>query len=352
MSKTVGVIGAGAFGTAMAKIIAEKGADVTIWSFEQKVTDEINQKHTNKYLPGVILPDNLKAVTDIKEAATGKEYILLASPSLFLLDTVKALTNVPNVMEGESKIAMITKGFLDGAKGPQLLVDTVENYLPGFYKGNVVYISGPSHAEEVARGKITGLISACANPRMSILFRELISSETVHVFSSLDVVGVQVSAAVKNVIAIAFGLLDALKEISDSVGDNTESYLFAVGLNEIMKLGMAMGATHPETFTSLAAVGDLHVTCRSLYGRNRRFGSDIITKKVLDQFSDIDDIIKHIDKIGYLPEGIVAAKFATRLADNYKLKLPMIQTVYKMLNKELSPMEILKQLDPGFSPAE
>jgi glycerol-3-phosphate dehydrogenase (NAD(P)+) len=225
----------------------------------------------------------------------------------------------------------------------------VENYLPGFYKGNVVYISGPSHAEEVARGKITGLISACANPRMSILFRELLSSETVQVFSSLDVIGVQVSAAVKNVIAIAFGLLDALKEISDRVGDNTESYLFAVGLNEIQKLGMAMGATHPETFTSLAAVGDLHVTCRSLYGRNRRFGSDIITQKILDQFSDIDDIIKNIDKVGYLPEGVVAAKFAAQLADNLKLKLPMIQTVYKMLNKELSPMEIIKYLDPGFT---
>ena len=352
MSKTVGVLGAGAFGTAMAKIIAENGADVTLWSYEKEVTDEINQKHTNKYLPGVILPDSIKAVTEIRDAALDKEYIILASPSLFLLNTVKEIISVPNVMEGVSKIAMIAKGFLDGSKGPQLLVDTVENYLPGFYKGNVVYISGPSHAEEVARGKITGLISACSNPRMSILFRELISSETVQVFSSLDIVGVQVSAAVKNVIAIAFGLLDALKDISDRVGDNTESFLFAVGLNEIMKLGMAMGATHPETFTSLAAVGDLHVTCRSLYGRNRRFGSDIITQKVLDQFSDIDDIISNIDKIGYLPEGIIAAKFAAQLADNYKLKLPMIQMVYKMLNKELSPMEIIKTLDPGFSPTE
>jgi glycerol-3-phosphate dehydrogenase (NAD(P)+) len=349
MKKTVGILGAGAFGTAIAKIIAEKGHDVTLWSFEKAITDEINQKHTNKYLPGVTLPSSIKATTDIKEAATAKEYIILSSPSLFVLNTVKEIITVPNIMEGESKIAMIAKGFLEGPSGPQLLLETVENYLPGFYKGNVVYISGPSHAEEVARGKITGLISACANPRMSILFRELLSSETVQVFSSLDVIGVQVSAAVKNVIAIAFGLLDALKEISDRVGDNTESYLFAVGLNEIQKLGMAMGATHPETFTSLAAVGDLHVTCRSLYGRNRRFGSDIITQKILDQFSDIDDIIKNIDKVGYLPEGVVAAKFAAQLADNLKLKLPMIQTVYKMLNKELSPMEIIKYLDPGFT---
>ncbi len=352
MNKTVGVLGAGAFGTAIAKIIADKGIDVTLWSFEQEVADGINENHINKYLPGVELPANIKAVTDIKEAATGKDYIILSSPSLFILNTVKDIISIPNIMEGQTKIAVIAKGFLEGASGPQLLLDTIENYLPGFYKGNVVYISGPSHAEEVARGKITGLISACANPRMSILFRELLASETVHLFSSLDVVGVQVSAAVKNVIAIAFGLLDGLKEISDRVGDNTESYLFAVGLNEIQRLGMALGATHPETFTSLAAVGDLHVTCRSHYGRNRRFGNDIIQEKILDQFSSIDDLIKNIGKIGYLPEGVVAAKFAVQLAEQYKLKLPMIQAVYKMCNKELSPLEVIKSLDPGFSLAE
>jgi len=349
MNKTVGVLGAGAFGTAIAKIIAEKGINVTLWCFEQDVADEINNNHINKYLPDVKLPVNIKAVTEIKEAAIDKEYIILSSPSLFILKTVKDIISVPNIIEGQSKIAVIAKGFLEGPKGPQLLLDTIENYLPGFYKGNVVYISGPSHAEEVARGKITGLISACANPRMSIIFRELFSSETVQVYSSLDVIGVQVSGAVKNVIAIAFGLLDALKEISDRVGDNTESYLFAVGLNEIQKLGMALGATHSETFTSLASVGDLHVTCRSLYGRNRRFGSEIITKKVLDGFTDIDDLIQNIDKLGYLPEGIVAARFAAQLADQLKLKLPMIQAVYKMLNKELNPLEVVKSLDPGFS---
>jgi len=347
MNRGVGVLGAGAFGTAIAKIIAEKGIEVTLWSYEKAVADEINQKGVNRYLPDVKLPGTIKAVTDVREAALGKEYIILASPSLFILDSVKEIISVPNIMEGESKIAVIAKGFLDSDQGPQLLLDRIENYLPGFYKGNVVYISGPSHAEEVARGKITGLISACANPRMSILFRELLAGETVQVFSSLDVIGVQVSAAVKNVVAIAFGLLDALKEISDKVGDNTESYLFAVGLNEIQKLGMAMGATHPETFTSLAAVGDLHVTCRSLYGRNRRFGAEIIEKKVLDQFSDIDDLIANIGKVGYLPEGAVAAKFAVRLAEKHGLKLPLIQAVFSMCNKELDPMEVVKSLAPG-----
>ncbi len=351
MKKKVAVLGAGAFGTAMAKIIAEKGNDVTLWSFESDVADQINNEHTNRYLPGVILPENVKAVTDIKDAATDKEYIILSSPSLFILKSVKEIISIPNIMEGISKIAVIAKGFLDGPKGPQLLIHTIENYLPGFYKGNVVYISGPSHAEEIATGKITGLISACANPRMSILFRELISSNTVQIFSSLDVIGVQTSAAVKNVIAIAFGLLDALKEISDRVGDNTESYLFAVGLNEIQKLGMALGATHAETFTSLAAAGDLDVTCRSQYGRNRRFGREILLEKIIEPYKDLDDLIEHINELGYLPEGILAARFAAQLADQHKLKLPMIQAVYRLLNKELTPLEAIKSLDPGFSSA-
>ncbi len=351
MEKSVGILGAGAFGTAIAKIIAEKGINVTLWSYETEVADQINKEHINKYLPGVVLPENVKAVSNIKEAALDKEYIILSSPSLFLLKTVKDIISVPNIMEGESKIAVIAKGFLKGSKGPQLIIDTIENYLPGFYKGNVVYISGPSHAEEIAIGKITGLISACSNPRMSILFRELISSDTVQIFSSLDVVGVQICAAVKNVIAIAFGLLDALKEISDRVGDNTESYLFAVGLNEIQKLGMAVGATHPETFTSLAAVGDLDVTCRSQYGRNRRLGREIILKKIIEPYKDLDDLIENINELGYLPEGIMAARFASELAFQHKLKLPMIQSVYKLLNKELTPMEAIKSLDPGFSSA-
>ena len=351
MNKTVGILGAGAFGTAIAKIIAEKGIDVALWAFEEDVVRDINQNHRNKYLPDVLLPENIRALGDIKKTALDKDYIILSSPSLFILDTVKDITSVPNIMEGISNIAVIAKGFLAGPKGPQLLIDTLENYLPGFYKGNLVYISGPSHAEEVARGKITGLISACANPRVSILFRELLSTKSVQVFSSLDVIGVQVSAAVKNIIAIAFGLLDGLKKVSDRIGDNTASYLFAAGLNEIQKLGMAMGASHSETFTSLAAVGDLHVTCLSLYGRNRRFGSEIISKNALDQFKNLDDMILNFSKIGYLPEGIIAARFATQLAKQFRLKLPMIQAVYKLINKEISPLEAVRTLDPGFSSA-
>ena len=162
------------------------------------------------------------------------------------------------------------------------------------------------------------------------------------VFSSFDVVGVQVCAAVKNIIAIAFGMLDALKDLSSIVGDNTESLLLAAGLNEIQTLGIAEGATHPETFTSIAGVGDLDVTCRSQYGRNRRFGREIILKKIIEKYSGLDDLLAHIGEIGYLPEGAVASKAVHAIVKNRGLKLPITETVYRILNREEDPMAAIE----------
>lgn len=340
--KKIGIIGAGAFGSAIAKILGQKNLDTTIWSFTEEGARDINEKRENcDFLPGVTIPPSVKATTDIIEAATGKDYLILATPSLFLVDTLKQILSVPNILEGETLIATITKGFAPGRNGPQFILESMENYLPGFYKGNLVYISGPSHAEEIGAGKITGLISASANPRNSIEFRELLSSPNTRLFSSLDVVGVQTCAALKNVVAIAFGILDALKETTDQVGDNTESFLFAAGLNEIQLLGKSLGSTHPETFTSIAGVGDLDVTCRSQYGRNRRFGRDIVLKRIHEKYTGIDDLIEHIGSIGYLPEGAIAAQYAVLLGEKYNLKLPIIQLVYSILNREIKPEQAI-----------
>lgn len=340
--KKVGIIGAGAFGSAIAKIMGHKNIDTTIWSFTEMGARDINEKRENcEFLPGVTIPSSVSATTDIIEAATGKDYLILATPSIFLVDTIKQILSVPNILEGETLIATITKGFAPGKNGPQFILETLENYLPGFYKGNLVYISGPSHAEEIGAGKITGLISASENPRNSIEFRELLSSPNTRLFSSLDVVGVQTCAALKNVIAIAFGILDALKETTDQVGDNTESFLFAAGLNEIQLLGKNLGSTHPETFTSIAGVGDLDVTCRSQYGRNRRFGRDIVLKRIHENYTGIEDLIEHIGSIGYLPEGAIAAQYAVLLGKKYNLKLPIIQLVFSILNRELKPEQAI-----------
>ena len=344
-SKKVGIINAGAWGTAIAKVIGDLGHSVEIWEYMEDVVDEINSKHTNsRYLLGVKLADEIRATTDLRKAATDKDFIILATPSLYILDIVKKLVPVSDIMEGKPVIGILTKGFIQGTAGPMLITRALEDYLPGFYKDSLVYISGPSHAEEVARGKLTGLISASKNGMNSIRFRELLNGSNLMVYSSLDTIGVQTCGAVKNVIAIAYGMLDALSEISENFGDNTESLLLAAGLNEIQQLGMALGSKYPETFTSIAGVGDLDVTCRSKYGRNRKFGREIVNDRKIAGYRDINDLIANIDKIGYLPEGIVAIKFVKQLMDQHKLKLPVSESVYRILNKEGEPLEAVQEM--------
>ncbi len=341
-SKKTGVISAGAWGTAIAKVIAGNGHAVEVWDFMIDVVDDINNNHKNsRYLPGVELPGILSATNKLEDAVEGKDFLIIATPSLYILDIIKQLIHIPNILEGKTTIGVLTKGFIEAAGGPSLITPAIEDYLPGIYKEKVVYISGPSHAEEVARGRLTGLISASKNGKNAIKFRELLSSNSLMVFSSLDIIGVQTAAAVKNVIAIAFGMLDALMEFSELFGDNSESLLLAAGLNEIQKIGMALGSKHPETFTSIAGVGDLDVTCRSKYGRNRRFGREIITDRKIEKYGNIQDLINHIEDIGYLPEGIVAAGFVQQFAEKLNLKLPICNTVYQVLNRDTEPMDAL-----------
>ncbi len=343
--KNVGVIGAGAWGSGLAQAIARGGHKVQIWAREQDVVDAINNDHENKrYLPGYPLSENLTASINIEEVANGKEYLILASPSLFIASTAKQIANVPSIKNGETVIGVLTKGFVSSDKGPRLILETLEDVLPDCYKGSLVYISGPSHAEEVAMGKLTGLIAASEHALNSIKFRELLRVPGLMVYSSLDVVGVQICAAAKNVIAVMYGSLDAVSEHSDIFGDNSESLLLAAGLNEIQQIGFAMGATHAETFTSIAGVGDLDVTCRSKYGRNRRFGQDIIKTDILSKFKNLDDLIARIGEIGYLSEGAVACKFVHQIAEAHNLKLPICDSLYRILNKEIEPMALLQEL--------
>lgn len=343
----VGVIGGGAWGTAIAQAVANNGYSVSLWIYEKEVADDINKLGENtRYLPGVKLSGRITATTDIEEAASHKDYILMVPPSVFIPSLTREIVKIPDVSKGKPVIAVFSKGFIpDGEGNPRLILDAMEEILPPYYKDNLVYVAGPSHAEEVGRGKLTGLISASKNPKNSIKIRNLLTTKRLLVFSSLDATGVQVSAALKNVVAIAFGVLDALKEAGTSfVGDNTESLLLAAGLNEIQTLGLAMGATHPETFSSIAGVGDLDVTCRSIYGRNRRFGREIMNKNLLTPFKNIDDLINNINRIGYLPEGVFAAKQAYQIAKDHNLRVPIIKGVYRILNKEANPQKLIEEM--------
>ena len=366
MSERIGVIGAGAWGTALAKVLAELGHEVVLWCNEADVAKSIAERSENsRFLPGVALPANLKPETDPLVAATGKDIVLLAVPSPYLMSVVRRILPAPNLMDGESLIVVVTKGFIPSARGPRFILESLEDHLPGFYRGGLVYLSGPSHAEEVSRGKITGLVAASQNGRNGIRVRALFKGSRVLVFPSLDTVGVQVCAAAKNVVAIAFGMLDALAAASgpgacgevaaplgdptgtrslegSAFGDNTESLLLAAGLNEIQLLGRALGASHPETFSSIAGVGDLDVTCRSIHGRNRRFGREIVQKDLLAPFSGIEDLLKRIGEIGYLPEGLVASRHIHEIAAARGIDLPIMGGVHDILDKKVAPREFLE----------
>ncbi len=341
----IGVIGAGAWGTAISMVLADKGNPVEIWCYEKEVAQEIREQSTNsKYLMEVRLPEGIQASSDLGEVASNKDFVFVAVPSLYFVDTVRELSSARSIQSAKSLVGILTKGFVQTPSAVKLCTDAAEELLPSEYQGNLVYISGPSQSEEVARGKITGLISACSNGVNSIRFRELLTSGRLIVFASLDVVGVQISAALKNVIAIAFGMLGAMKEFSGCFGDNTESLLLAAGLNEIQRCGIALGSTHPETFTSIASVGDLDVTCRSEYGRNRRFGKEIILTRILSRYADLDDLIQGLPSVGYIPEGVIAARCVHQLSKQHGLNLPISGGVYRILNRETEPIQELENI--------
>ena len=343
--KTVGIIGGGAWGTGIAQALARGGHRVEIWALEEDVVASINNEHENKrFLPGFKLEPSITCSNDIWQVAFGKEFLFVASPSIFLAQTLAKINTVPNIVDGSTVIAALTKGFVPSPTGPKLILETIESALPEVYKDCTVYVAGPSHAEEVAMGKITGLVAASLNPKNSIRVRELLKVPGLMVFSSFDIIGTQICAAAKNVIAAVYGAMDAISETSDIVGDNTESLLLAAGLNEIQTLGFAMGATHAETFTSVSGVGDLDVTCKSKYGRNRRFGQDIVKTDMLTRFKDIDDLIANVGKIGYLPEGAIACKYVHEIAQKKDLKLPLCNALYKVLNKESTVEQMVKEL--------
>ncbi|AWG42750.1 NAD(P)H-dependent glycerol-3-phosphate dehydrogenase [Candidatus Borreliella tachyglossi] len=335
----ISIIGAGAWGTSVAKVLADKFEDnVLIWSFEEAVKDSINNDHENvKYLKDIKLPDNLVASSDLLDIVGQSEYVFIATPSLFTLGTFKSLKSILEAKK--PKLAILTKGFITIDEKPCPIVEVAESVLNG-YKDDITYIAGPSHAEEVGLGVITGLMAASKNKLNACDFINLFSGTSIAVFYSDDVLGVQIASALKNVCAIAFGILDEYKmKNPNSIGNNTESFLFSVSLNDIKNLAFKLGACNVETFLFLAGSGDLDVTCRSIFGRNRRFGREIVSKNILDDFLDIDDLISNIHKIGYLPEGVIAAKEVSSLVKILGINEKyhnLVNIVYSILNKESS----------------
>ena len=305
----IAVIGAGSWGIALAQLLAHNKHDVTVWSI---IEDEINMlkekhEHVDK-LPGVKLDESIKYTTDLKEAIEGKKVLVLAVPSPFTRSTA---SKMKEFVTQDQIIVNVAKGIEDATLMTlsQVIEDEIKN-------ATVCVLSGPSHAEEVGRGLPTTVVVGAKKKEDAQFLQNIFMSEVFRVYISPDILGIELGAALKNVVALAAGIADGL-----GFGDNTKAALITRGITEIARLGMAMGGKF-ETFCGLTGIGDLIVTCASMHSRNRRAGILIGQGKTYEEA---------MDEVKMVVEGVYSAKAALKLAQKYDVKLPIIEEVNKVL---------------------
>ncbi|MFW5704405.1 MAG: NAD(P)H-dependent glycerol-3-phosphate dehydrogenase [Nanoarchaeota archaeon] len=331
----ISIIGAGGFGTAIAKILGDKGYAVKIWAYESEVAKEINGKKTNsKFLPNIKLPENIIATTSLKEALENTTAIFLITPSTFLINIAR---DMKKYVKEDIPISCLTKGFLEINRKPTLILDALKTIFPN---NNLAYVSGPTHAEEIANNVYSGIVVSSKDKKTRHFFDSLISNGHIRVHRTTDIVGAQTGAALKNIIAIFYGILDALKNSNSKVGDNTESYLYSRGLVEIQRIAVLFGEVKASTFLGLTGAGDLLVTCSSIHGRNRRFGLDLIEKKLLKKHNSLDEIL---NSINYLPEGVYAIREVMKIKGIEDLRIPLIKTLWDILNNKIEPVKAIEE---------
>lgn len=302
------VLGSGGWGTALALLLLENRHDVTLWSYTEEESAVLRQTGENPMLKGVPLPKTLKLTTDIS-CVNGCKAVILATPSFAVRTTAHQLK--PLLDEG-AVLVSVSKGI---EKDTSLCLTQVIRQEIG--EGHpVVALSGPSHAEEVGRHVPTAVVSASEDKTAAGLVQELFMNERFRVYASPDVIGVELGAALKNVIALCAGCSDGM-----GYGDNTKAMLMTRGLSEIARLGVAMGG-RKETFAGLAGVGDLIVTCTSMHSRNRRAGI------LIGQGMAPGQAVK---EIGAVVEGYYATATAKALADKIGVEMPIIAAAYDVL---------------------
>ncbi len=300
------VLGAGGWGMALARSAAAGGHEVTIWSpFEEEIALLREKRGNERLLPGVTLPEEIKLTTDIT-AAKGSHITIIATPSGAVRQTARRLAGVPDT----GIPVCVAKGF---EKDTMLrLSQVIGQELPG---REVVALSGPSHAEEVARDIPTTVVAASATLSYAEVVQDALRSDTLRIYTNDDIIGVEIGGAVKNVIAVCVGLCNGL-----GLGDNTKAALMTRGLAEMERLGACLGARH-RTFSGLSGIGDLIVTCTSLHSRNNRFGTLVGGgKEVKEALAEVGTV-----------EGYYAAEIVYRMAKKYRIELPIIEECYKVL---------------------
>ena len=314
----IAVVGSGGWGTALAKLLVENGHEVTLWSFLKEEAENLAKTRENPLLKGVSLPD--MHFTHDPSCVAGKPLVVMASPSFAARSTAEL---VKPYLDKDAVLVSVAKGIEEGtSKRLSEIIGEVTGH-------TVAVLCGPSHAEEVGRGIPTGCVAACPDIRIAELVQDVFMNERFRVYASTDVVGVELSAALKNVIALCAGICDGM-----GFGDNTKALLMTRGLTEVARLGMAMGGKQ-ETFAGLAGVGDLIVTCTSMHSRNRRAGI------LIGQGKDVQTAMK---EVGAVVEGYYAAKSAHELAQKLQVEMPIASEAYAVLYEGRNPREAMQML--------
>ena len=313
------VIGSGAWGTALAIRLCKNGHEVAMWTYEKELVDEMNTTRRNPRLPGAVLPEGLTVSPDYACAA-GAKLVVMASPSFPLRSVCKG---VAPFIDGDAVVVSVTKGL---EADTHLRMSEVVAQETG---RNVVVLTGPSHAEEVAQDVPTGLLAASHNQELAEFVQDAFMSDVLRVYTSSDPVGAELGAALKNVIALCAGITDGM-----GGGDNTKAMLMTRGLTETARLGVALGAKK-ETFTGLAGVGDLIVTCTSMHSRNRRAGI------LIGQGKDAQTAMK---EVGAVVEGYYAAKSAYERGKRVGIDMPITEAAYKVLYEGADVREAVQSL--------
>ncbi len=318
----IAVLGAGAWGVALGILLDNNGHDVTMWTFLQSEADMLINDRENKIsLPGVKLPETMKITIDMDEAIADKDIIVMATASKFIRSTAAKL-------KGKVKDGQIIVDVAKGIEEETLMTMTqiIEEEIPGC---DPVVLSGPSHAEEVGRKLPTTVVVGAKTAQTAKFVQDTFMNETFRVYTSPDMLGIELGGSLKNVIALAAGMADGM-----GLGDNSKAGLITRGMAEIARLGIAMGGK-PETFSGLSGIGDLIVTCASVHSRNRKAGV------LIGQGMSMEDAMTEVNQV---VEGVYSAKAAMKLANKYNVEMPIVEQVNAVLFDNKSVKEGLADL--------
>lgn len=318
----IGILGAGSWGIALTALLSSNGHDVTVWSIDKNEIDMLltYREHKTK-LPGVIIDDKVVFTTDVKEAVDGADMLVMVVPSPFIRSTAKTIA--PYVSEGQL-IVNVSKGIEESTL--MTLTDVIKDEIP---VANVGVLSGPSHAEEVGRRLPTTVVVSAYDEQTALLIQDAFMTDFFRVYTSPDMIGIELGGALKNVIALAAGMADGL-----GCGDNTKAALITRGIAEITRLGVAMGG-QLETFSGLSGIGDLIVTCASKHSRNRKAGF------LMGQGKSYKEAM---DEVKMVVEGVYSAKAALMLSRKYGVEMPIVEIINKVLFEDYNTTDAMKDL--------